>query len=159
MSQIIINTSKLVRQMVIRQVDAIPEEFFDIQPTAFNNTIRWNIGHIITSLNGLLSRGGFTLDFNIPDHYRSLFLTGSKPSDWNIAPPSKEELLKHLNEQLQALSEISPVVLDNVLEPAVQLGHMNFEKFGDVFSFATIHETMHSNTISCLLRVIKHEQA
>ncbi|NIK80449.1 hypothetical protein FHS15_005639 [Paenibacillus castaneae] len=159
MSQVIINTSKLVRQMVIRQVDAIPEQLFDIQPAAFNNTIRWNIGHIIISLNGLLSRGGFTLDFSIPDHYRTLFLTGSKPSDWNITPPSKEELLKQLSEQLQALSEISPMVLDNVLEPAVQLGHMNFEKFGEIFSFATIHETMHSNTISCLLKVIKHEQA
>lgn len=159
MSQIILNTSKLVRQMVMKQVEAIPEELFDIQPTAFNNTIRWNVGHIVVSLNGLLSRGGFILDIKLPENYYSLFLTGTKPSDWTVTPPSKEELLKLLNEQLQALSEISPNALENVLEPALQLGHMKFETLGDLFNFATIHESMHANTISCLARVIKHEQA
>jgi len=158
MSQMIINTSILVRQMVIRQVEAIPEDLYDIQPKAFNNTIRWNIGHIINALNGLLSRGGFTLDINLPESYKALFLTGSKPSEWTITPPSKEELLKYLNEQLQALSEISPTILDNLIEPPTQLGPMKFERFGELFSFTTIHETMHTNTISCLLKVIKHEQ-
>ncbi|WP_438351097.1 DinB family protein [Paenibacillus sp. FA6] len=158
MSQMIINTSKLVRQTVIKQVEAIPENLFDIQPTAFNNTIRWNIGHIIGALNGLLSRGGFTLDSSLPESYSPLFLGGSKPSDWTITPPSKEELLKYLNEQLQALSEISPNVLDNILAPPLQLGPMKFERFGELFNFTSIHETMHSNTISCLLKVILHEQ-
>ncbi|OAB25479.1 hypothetical protein PMSD_27380 [Paenibacillus macquariensis subsp. defensor] len=158
MSQMIINTSILVRQMVIRQVEAIPEDLFDIQPEAFNNTIRWNIGHIISALNGLLSRGGFSLDVNLPESYYALFPTGSKPSEWIITPPSKEELLQYLKEQLQALSDISPTILDNIMEPPVQLGPMKFEKFGELFSFTTIHETMHTNTISCLLKVIKHEQ-
>lgn len=158
MSQMIINTSKMVRQTVIEQVEAIPEELFDIQPSAFNNTIRWNIGHIIVALNGLLSRGGYTLDCNLPESYHALFVGGSKPSDWTIIPPSKEELVKYLNEQLQELSKISPNVLDHILEPPVQLGPMKFERFGELFNFSFIHETKRSNMIFCLLKVIKHEQ-
>jgi hypothetical protein len=67
MSQTIINTAKTVRQMVIRQVESIPEEFFDVQPKQFGNTIRWNLGHIISSLDGMLSLG-FTFNSNLQNH-------------------------------------------------------------------------------------------
>jgi hypothetical protein len=47
MSVMIINTAKIVRQVVLQQVQAIPEELFNVQAAGFNNTIRWNVGHII----------------------------------------------------------------------------------------------------------------
>lgn len=47
MSKMIIDTAKTVRQVVLYQVQAIPEELFDIQADSYNNTIRWNIGHMI----------------------------------------------------------------------------------------------------------------
>lgn len=47
MSQAIIHTSKVLRQVVIGQVQAVSEEQLDVQPKGFNNTIRWNVGHMI----------------------------------------------------------------------------------------------------------------
>ncbi|EGG35848.1 conserved domain protein [Paenibacillus sp. HGF5] len=40
MSEMIINTAKTGRQLVLQQVKVIPEELFDIQAAGFNNTIR-----------------------------------------------------------------------------------------------------------------------
>jgi hypothetical protein len=156
MSQIIINTAKSIRQMVIRQIEAIPEQFFDVQPKQFGNTIRWNIGHIISSLDAILSLG-FTFNSNLPESYAGMFKTGSKPSDWTTTPPSKNELVQYLSQQLTALSEVSSGVLDNPLQSPIEMGPMKFESVGELFSFATVHETMHSTAISYLLKVIKYQ--
>jgi hypothetical protein len=156
MSQTIINTAKTVRQMVIRQVESIPEEFFDVQPKQFGNTIRWNLGHIISSLDGMLSLG-FTFNSNLPESYAGMFKSGSKPSDWTITHPSKTELVQYLSQQLNALSEVSPSILEEPLKSPIQMGPMKFESVGEIFSFATIHETMHSTAISYLLKVIKYQ--
>ncbi|WP_257347591.1 hypothetical protein [Pseudalkalibacillus decolorationis] len=40
MSNALLSTAKSVRQMVIQQVQSIPEELFDVQPEPFNNTMR-----------------------------------------------------------------------------------------------------------------------
>jgi uncharacterized damage-inducible protein DinB len=156
MSQTMIKTAKTVRQMVIRQVEAIPEEFFDIQPKQFGNTIRWNLGHIITSLDGILSLG-FTFNSNLPESYGGMFKTGTKPSDWTMSPPPKTELVQYLSQQLNALSEVSPSILEETLKSPIQMGPMKFESVGEIFSFATLHETMHSTAISYLLKVIKYQ--
>ncbi|WP_409342763.1 DinB family protein [Paenibacillus sp. MBLB4367] len=158
MSQTTIKTAITVRQMVIRLIDAIPEELFDVQPAAFNNTIRWNLGHIVTCLDGLLSKG---LPFNseLPESYPALFGTKTRPSEWTVTPPSKEELVQYLNRQVAGLSAVSPSALEEKLQTPINLGPITFETAGELFAFTTIHETMHSSAISALLRVIKHEQA
>lgn len=46
MSNALLSTAKSVRQGVIQQVQTISEKLFDVQPEPFNNTIRWNVGHI-----------------------------------------------------------------------------------------------------------------
>lgn len=158
MSQAIINTAVTVRQMVIRQIDAIPEEIYDVQPAAFNNTIRWNLGHIVTCLDGLMSKG---LPFNsgLPENYGALFGTGTKPADWTDTPPSKAELVQYLNQQVAGLAAVSPAVLEEKLQTPIQLGPLKFETAGELFNFSIVHETMHSSAISALAKVVKHEQA
>lgn len=113
MSQTIINTAKTVRQVVLQQVQAIPEELFDIQPEGFNNTIRWNIGHIIYWMDKY-STHSFGSPSAIPTQYEVLFNSGTKPSDWTITPPSKEELTQLLKEQLSGFSEMKPELLDKI---------------------------------------------
>ena len=80
MSEMIISTAKFGRQVVLQQVQAIPEEQFDIQTAGFNNTIRWNVGHIIYWMDTYI-----TLSFGspsaIPDSYALLF--NSEPSPRN----------------------------------------------------------------------------
>ncbi len=157
MSQAIINTAKSVRQLVIRQVQAIPEELFDVQPQPFSNTIRWNVGHIVSCLDFFLSLG-FPFDSNLPETYNSLFKPGTRPSDWTDTPPTKEELIQYLSAQLESLSDVSPSTLDKSLKSPIEMGPLRFETVGEVFNFAFIHETMHSSTISCLLKVSQYKE-
>ncbi|MDF2726248.1 MAG: hypothetical protein K0Q59_5926 [Paenibacillus sp.] len=158
MSQAILNTARIVRGKALHQISAIPEELFDIQPPSFNNTIRWNVGHIVTTLEGLLNRGGVALNSNLPESYRPLFTGKSKPSEWTIAPPSKEELVNYLSRQLQAISEFPAETLDNKFEPPIQLGSMSFGTAGELFNFGFVHETMHGEAIKYILKAIHHMQ-
>ncbi|SCW50184.1 Uncharacterized damage-inducible protein DinB (forms a four-helix bundle) [Paenibacillus tianmuensis] len=157
MSQAILNTALKVRGMVLNQVNSIPEELFDIQPVPFNNTIRWNVGHIVAALDGFLSLGT-TFNSNLPESYPSLFGMTSKPSDWTTTPPSKEELVRYLSQQLDALSKFPIHTLEDKPETPIQLGPMTFETVGELFNFAFVHETMHNGSINYILRAINHEQ-
>lgn len=157
MSKALISTAKSVRQMVIHQVQSIPEELFDVQTPPFGNTIRWNAGHIVLTHEYFLSQV-LPIHFNLPKKYVDLFATGTKPSEWTKTPPTKEELIQSLNKQLSRFSEISTAALEKELEPPMELGQLKFKTAGEVFNFSSIHETMHFTTISCLLKVLQHQK-
>ncbi|MGM1047536.1 DinB superfamily protein [Paenibacillus uliginis N3/975] len=158
MSQNILNTGKLVHNMALQQIQAIPEELFDIQPPQFNNTIRWHVGHVISSLNYFLSLA-VPFNFEIPESYGGLFGTGTRPSEWTTTPPTKEELVKYFSGQLESLAGISPSALEQSLKAPIDLGKMHFETAGELVNFALIHEAMHIGNISSMLKVIQHNQA
>ncbi|MDR9857188.1 DinB family protein [Paenibacillus sp. VCA1] len=154
MTQSIIHTSKVLRQVVIGQVQGISEEKFDIQPAGFNNTIRWNVGHIIYWMDkyATLSFGSLS---GIPEHYEKLFNSGTKPSDWTIAPLSKDELLQMLSDQLSRLSELTPAMLDEELKTPYAMGPFQFGTSGELFNFALMHEAIHLGTISSQLKALQ----
>lgn len=153
MTQSIINTGKMLHQVVIGQLQAITEEVFDRQPEGFNNTIRWNVGHIIYWMDKYS-----TLSFNsptaIPDSYEALFNSGTRPLDWTISPPSKEELVEKLTAQLSRLSELTPEWLDKKLLASFIFGPFQFNTAAELFNFALIHEAIHLGTISSQLKVL-----
>ncbi|MDR7079721.1 hypothetical protein J2Y03_004779 [Neobacillus niacini] len=156
MSNALLITAKSVRQMVIQLVQSIPEDLYDVQPQQFNNTIRWNIGHIVFAHDYFLS---IALPFssNLPGNYTTLFNTGTTPSEWTIIPPTKEELIQNLSGQLDKISEVSLGTLDKELKSPIEMGPLKFETTGEVFNFATVHEAMHFTTISSLLKVLNYQ--
>ncbi|MFM1655347.1 DinB family protein [Brevibacillus sp. B_LB10_24] len=156
MSQTILNTARNVRQITLKQVQAIPEELFDVQPQAFNNTIRWNVGHMLVTVDFFLSLG-FPFSSDLPETYKGLFNTGTKPANWTDEPPTKEELVQYLSEQLERFSAVSPDMLDQPLKSPIEMGALRFETAGEVFNFAFVHEAMHLSTISSLLKVIQSQ--
>lgn len=153
MSEMIINTAKTVRQVVLQQVQAIQEELFDIQTAGFNNTIRWNVGHMIYWMDKY-STLSFGSPSAIPGLYDTLFSSGTKPLDWTFAPPSKEELVEMLTAQLSRLSELTPEMLGEKLSTPYALGPFQFNTAGELFNFALIHEAIHLGTISSQLKVL-----
>ncbi|MDO3678892.1 DinB family protein [Paenibacillus ehimensis] len=154
MTQSIIHTSQVLRQVVIGQVQGISEAQFDVQPAGFNNTIRWNVGHMIYWLDKY-STLSFGSPSAIPEHYELMFGSGTKPSDWTATPPSKDELLQWLTTQLSRLAELTPEMLDNALETPFVLGPFQFDTSGELFNFALIHEAIHLGTISSQLKAIQ----
>ncbi|MFC5401345.1 DinB family protein [Cohnella soli] len=153
MSQASIQAAKTARQLVIGAMQSIPEEIYDITPAGFNNTIRWNAGHMITTLDWFLSPGSPLLT-KLPEGYSDLFKSGTKPSDWEGTPPSKAELLQYLTAQLDDLSLIDPGLLELPLKSPFEWGGLKFLTAGEVFSFAFIHEGLHLGVISSLVKAV-----
>jgi len=154
MSQASIQTAVTARQLVIGSIQAIPEEIYDITPAGFNNTIRWNIGHIATMLQWFLA-AGTALDTKLPDSYVGLFVTGTKPADWSSAPPSKEELVQSLSAQLHELSNMDAELLNRPLAVPFEMGPLKFETAEELFNFAFIHEALHLGVISSFVKAIQ----
>ncbi|MFD0715614.1 DinB family protein [Paenibacillus sp. GCM10027626] len=157
MSEIIIHTAQTLRQIVLQQVQAIPEELYDIKPDAFNNTIRWNVGHIVFWMDAYMSLC-FQMESAIPASFKAFFDSGTKPSDWTEAPPSKEELIGELTRQMGLFDKIDPHSLKNPLTPPQQFGPFTFNLAGELFNFGLIHEGLHLSTCGSLLKVIKAER-
>lgn len=157
MSQAIIHSAQSIRGIILKHVQAIPEDVFDIQPRPFRNTIRWNVGHIVLCAEHFMSLC-VPIHSGLPDSYAGLFNTGTKPSDWTMNPPSKDELVQYLSGQFSRLSEIAPDALDKPLQSPVVMGSLRFETAGELFNFSFMHEAIHHGAISSLLKVIEAER-
>ncbi|MFC4807924.1 DinB family protein [Paenibacillus sp. GCM10023250] len=158
MANTILASGKVLHQLVIGQLQGISEDRFDIQARGFNNTIRWNAGHIVNWMDGYAALS-FGVPSAIPPHYESLFGSGTKPSEWMIAPPSKEELTEQLMAQLSRLSELTPEMLDVKLQSPYQMGPFQFMTSGELFNFALMHEAMHLGIISSQLKAMESDVA
>ncbi len=154
MAKSIITTGKVLRQIVIGQLQDVSEDQFDIQSKGFNNTIRWNVGHLVYWMDKFCTLS-FGFSSAIPPHYETLFASGTKPSDWTIAPPSKEELTEMLKAQLSRFSELKAEMMDVNLQSPFNMGPFQFMTPGELFNFALMHEAIHHGTISSQLKVLR----
>ncbi|KRE99353.1 hypothetical protein ASG89_27725 [Paenibacillus sp. Soil766] len=153
MAQSIINTGKVLHQVVIGTLQGVTEGYFDKQPEGFNNTICWNVGHMIYWFDKY-STLSFGSPSAIPDSYEFLFNSGTKPLDWTFAHPSKEELVEMLTAQLSRLSELTSDMLDEKLSTPYAMGPFQFITAGELFNFALIHEAIHLGTVTSQIRVL-----
>lgn len=154
MAKSIISTGKILRQIVVGQLQVVSENQFDIQSKGFNNTIRWNVGHMAYWMDKY-STLSFGSPSAIPHQYEALFGSGTKPSDWTITPPSKEELTEILMAQLSRLSELTPEMLDRNLQSPFTMGPFQFMTSGELFNFALMHEAIHLGIISSHLKAMQ----
>lgn len=153
-TQSIVNTGKVLHQLVIGQVQGIPESLFDITPAGFRNTIRWNVGHIVFWLDRY-QQLCFGSASTIPASYETLFNSGTKPADWTISPPSQEELVQQLANQLSQISEITPDMLQQDLKSPFVLGPFEFTTAAELFNFAMMHEAIHLGTITSQQKAVQ----
>ncbi|MBH5319827.1 DinB family protein [Paenibacillus sp. GSMTC-2017] len=153
MTQTMIQSAVTVRQLVIGSIQAIPDDWYDVQPEAFNHTIKWNVGHIITMMNWFL-RNSVPIDYKTPNNYEALFVTGTKPSDWTTIPPTKDELIRNLSDQCEALANVTVESLEKTLAVPFELGPFRFYTAGELFNFAVAHEAVHLGMISGISKVV-----
>jgi hypothetical protein len=152
----IMNTVNISRLMTISKVESLSDELFDVQPPQFNNTIRWNLGHIIAVMDSLVFKR-ITEKSYLPEGFADLFKSGTKPSDWTTTPPTKDELVSLLKKQLNDLNETFASRADEALANPFQIRDFKFETVGDVIGFAIIHEGQHSTIVSDLVKVINYQ--
>src|SRR3954449_4224612 len=88
---------KFARIYTIGRLSQVKDEAWDKQPTGFNNTIRWNVGHIYCSLENFTSTVLPTYEHKHQE-WQSLFARGTSPANWEGKIPSNEELIAALQE-------------------------------------------------------------
>lgn len=136
------------RESVLKEIEGINPELFDIQPQGFNNTIHWHIGHVLNASELFLF--GHPEAGELPAHYAKLFGYGSKPADWNEDVPSVEVLTKQLQDQLTRILEIPEERFNDLLSKPFK----DFKTVGEITSFTTFHETYHLGQIHAMKLVL-----
>lgn len=139
----------LTRGSVLKTIEEISPEIVDVQPEGFNNTIRWHIGHIVTSAEQILL--GYPQTTNLPANYLGMFGYGTKPADWTGDIPSVEELANQLKEQQNRLLEIPEKRLTEKLEEPF----LGMETVGEIVSLTLFHESNHLGQIEAMKRMIE----
>ncbi|MDQ0300438.1 putative damage-inducible protein DinB [Salibacterium salarium] len=143
--EMIFQQVNLIRQNTLKEIEHLSEEQADQRPEIFPNTIRWNLGHIYTVQNVMLSHfGGKNID--TPSRYLELFVPGTRPDEWQGEVPSLDELKQHLEEQPTKLKEALIGEMDEKAAKPFQ----SLSTVGEILNFTTYHEGLHVGTIKAL---------
>ena len=152
-----IGQMKFARIYTNGRLQSVKDEQWDIQPEGFNNTIRWNVGHIYVSMESFIKQCVPTYE-PVHSEWMPLFKGGSKPEDWTVNPPTKEELLIALAEQPSRVEEILTEKLDHPVRFGALARHADdLEAEGAVIQFAIWHEGVHAGTIYALNKITAGE--
>lgn len=141
----------LARNGLLAFVKNLDKKTVDIQPNHFNNTLRWHIGHILVSAEGLML-GYPTHSTNIPESYNKLFATGTKPADWTTDAPSLSDLIKYLREQQTRFNDLSEDYFAQTIPFTLPFG--DFKTYGDIFEFIILHEADHLGQVKAMKKIV-----
>lgn len=113
-----------LRAETISFAESVGADKLDLIPEGFNNSIRWNLGHLLAGWDhGIFPKLGDS--WRIPTHFHSMFPRGTSPRDWREAPPSVKEIIKLLKEQKEQITDELPSHLDYPLaEPFLEMATM-----------------------------------
>ncbi|MFS0690228.1 DinB family protein [Sporosarcina sp. 179-K 8C2 HS] len=145
---------KFARMYTMGRLSQAKEDAWDKQPMGFNNTIRWNVGHIYCTLESFTST---VLPTYKPQHqeWQALFARGTSPVNWEGQVPSNEELIAALEDQMPRVVEALEGNLDQTLPEPLKIGDMlTMGTVDAVIQFAVWHEGLHAGVIHGLNRAI-----
>jgi len=147
--EMIFKQINLVRQSTSDELKDLTEEQADQIPEGFRNNIRWNLGHIYTVQNALLSKFGGK-DVDMDPRYLQLFAPGTKPTDWKGDVPTLDELKETLEKQPEQLKNALIGQLD---EKAAQEFN-SLSSVGEILNFTLYHEGLHMGTIKAFKKSV-----
>ncbi|RXJ04579.1 DinB family protein [Anaerobacillus alkaliphilus] len=144
----IFKQASFYRSMTLMNVRHVTEEMADQQPGGFNNTIRWNVGHILSAQDAMLT-SALGRESYLPESYAKLFAPGTKPSEWsNDEVPDLKTLYRALKDQEETLKEVLAGKLSEEAVKPFRLGEwIEMPTLGEIYNFSLFHEGMHISTI------------
>ena len=148
-----LNQLKFTRIYTLGRLVKPKTEAWDAQPTGFNNTIRWNAGHIYITMETLIQKAveGYEL---VNPEWIELFVSGSSPDIWEDNVPSTEELLAALEEQPGRIVNALEGKLTNTLQEPMSIGPLHtMVTVEAIVQFAVWHEGVHAGMINALNRL------
>ncbi|GGB61626.1 DinB family protein [Fictibacillus barbaricus] len=152
--KMIFDQLEFARNITFKVAEGITEENADLIPDGFPNSLRWQLGHIYTSVEGIVFHFANETK-NLPRNYGELFNTGTKPVDWNTTPPTIEEIKSLLSEQVKRVRETFEGRLDEKIANPLPIGPLKLETIGELISFASFHESEHIGIIKTMNHAVK----
>lgn len=140
---------KLWRKWTIELLRTIPEEIADQIPHGHNNSIRWNVGHILVGWDHTMFPA-VNEKRQMPLSYHLLFPRGSKPDKLTEQHPSMEELIKLLEEQPNHIEQACRGHLDDPLKESF----LGMKTIGDMVVFHMNHESLHIGIIKSMKQIL-----
>ncbi|MTH54372.1 DinB family protein [Bacillus mangrovi] len=142
---------KMVRKWTIEAAESIPQEQTSVQLEDLNNTIQWQLGHILTAAEYFIFRFHMDSPFR-GSSYNEWFAPGTKPSDWKGNPPETAKLIEDLKEQLKRFDRV-PV--ENWKEGLAEPAAGGFKTYEECASYAVLHESLHTGEIKAIAKLLK----
>ncbi len=150
--EMIFQQVRFVRNRTLEALDATTEAMADKMPEGFNNSIRWNLGHIFVTQERLI-HGFLQEEPQLPPHYAEWFNANTSPETWDREAPTLNEIREHLAQQPERLEEKFKGRLSVEGPQPFQLGvELTFTTLAEVVSFSNFHEGLHQGTITSLKR-------
>lgn len=147
MSNYVIDQLKFVRRQAINYVESISDSAAEIIPTGLKNNIKWNLGHMYV----IHEKFAFQLageETKYPANFNKLFDPGTKPSDWDIEPPTMSQIIDLLTEQIKRVELLLSSKLSEEINPHYKSSTgLTFTKVEQLLGFLIYHEAMHFATI------------
>jgi hypothetical protein len=154
MNHLMLSQMKMARDWSIEVAQSCLKEWADIQMDEFNNTIVWQVGHILTVAERMLFDYPNQTSF-LPLTFSKWFESGTRPTDWIEPPPDLEDLITQLSEQQTRILNITPEQFDIRFSKPL----FGFTNYGECASFVAIHETLHVGKMEEMIRVIRHSKS
>ncbi|WP_274362541.1 DinB family protein [Paenibacillus thermotolerans] len=138
-----------VRGQTLKQLEGVTEETADRIPEPFNNSIRWNAGHIYV----VLERYAFQylgLPQHLPAGFKERFEFGTSPSNHQAADPAPtlEELKALLQEQPARIrAALEHRLQEEVPQPYTTSSGITLRTPEQFLAFNLFHEGMHVSVI------------
>lgn len=152
--KMIFDQFEFARNITLHVANDITEENADVIPNGFPNSLRWQLGHVYASVEGIVFHMS-NEKVNLPDGYAELFNRGTRPADWKITPPKVDEIMPLLSEQVGRVKETFSGRLDEKLPQPMNAGPLTLETIGELLAFASFHESEHIGCIKSLKNAIK----
>lgn len=140
------------RNANLQMLKAADDKQLDTIPEGFNNSIRWNAGHVLVIVEKVLSHSD-SYENVLPGTFFDYFDMGTNPADWKGTPPSPSEIEAVSGKQLQAIEKL--LAAETELTKPFELLGVSFTNLTDVMAFLSFHEGMHFTTIKTYLALTK----
>lgn len=140
---------KQTRMLILNAVKDLTQEQWFAMPDGFDNNIAWNVGHIITSMQGLVYRNS-GLDMNVTPEMIGNFKPGTSPTDWSDQPDTAQ-FLSMLLEHAEILeADAAAGKLDVEYNGFTTKSGLSVQTMEEAINFNIFHEGIHLGTVLAL---------
>lgn len=148
----ILSQLNFARIYTLGKIKQSKEAAYDIKPSGYNNTIRWNTGHLFATMETLTKRAIPSYEPVHPEWF-PLFVPGTSPDSWEVEPPTMDELVHALEEQPERIKAVLKDNLQNTLTEPMAIGKFHqMATVEAIVQFIVWHEGIHAGIIHALNR-------